>query len=226
VFGELSKNIELRYSCQPSSFASFSLNRLHSFISLRGSKEALGHSARAKSLGNILIRTAQKTQKSGTAIAAAEHSAPAKNSPSARTPQAPFNCSNLGLESDPPSTPGQPKPQTSIGKHLDCAPTTVRQPYPMSISSLSQPSSAKPCCLVLTYLSSHFTSLQHRATKRKQPPKSAYRPNLAPALNLSASAALPCDFLRIATPPQPRNLSPVDNSRSTALILNNYAAQK
>jgi hypothetical protein len=96
VFGELSKNIELRYSCQPSIFAFFSPNRLHSFISLRGSKEPLGHRTRAKSLANRLIRTAQKLKKTKRP-SRSRSTQPLNYPPSARTPQAPFNGSNLGL---------------------------------------------------------------------------------------------------------------------------------
>ncbi|HEX4651336.1 MAG TPA: hypothetical protein VH250_07505, partial [Granulicella sp.] len=48
-------------------------------------------------------------------------------------------------------------------------------------------------------------------TKQRSPSKSVNRSDSAPALYLSASAALPCDFLRIATLPPPRNLHLVEN---------------
>jgi len=173
-------------------FAFFLPNRHNPFISLRGSKELLGHSAGAKLQINQLIRTAQKTQKIATAISAAEHLAPQNHSPSARTPQAPFNCSNLGLiRSAQTSRPVNRDPTLGLRSDL---------PNQSAIHTANR-SSAKQYHLVLTHSSRLFTSLQHRANAAKL----AHRLNSAPALSLLASAALPCDFLRIATPPHPRN---------------------
>jgi hypothetical protein len=65
--------------------------------------------------------------------------------------------------------------------------------------------SIKREAVLLIKLSEILTSLQHRANKTQSPPNSAHRSNSAPALYLSASATLICDFLRIATNPTPRN---------------------
>ena len=196
-------------------FACLPLNRPHSFISLRGSKEPVGHRARAKS-HDQLIRTAQKTQKIATAISAAEHLAPQNHSPSARTPQALFNCSNLGL--DPMRPQLQAVHRQTLGLRSDL-------PNQSAIHTANR-SSAKQYYLILTHSSRLFTSLQHRANKTQTPPKSACHSNSAPALYLSASAALPCDFLRIATPTTPRNPTAVDKlcmSLQNSLKINKHA---
>jgi hypothetical protein len=104
------------------------------FISLRGSKELEGHSARAKPHVNRLIRTAQKLENIQTTIPAAEHSAP-KNSPSAPTPQAPINCSNLGLDSVRPNfQAGQPPSNAWTALRL---PNLISQSCPQNHASQS-----------------------------------------------------------------------------------------
>jgi hypothetical protein len=171
----------------------------HSFISLRGSKEPSGHQARAKPQANRLIRTAQNSKTSirpfrprSTQLLKITH------------PQR----ERLGLPSTAVTwvlirSALNPRPPTTSNTW-----TALRSTVPpaRSQSSLSQPSGAKPCCLVLTNLTRPKPSLQP-CCNSAQSRKSVNRIDLAPALYLSASAALICDFLRIATPPKPRNQS-------------------
>jgi hypothetical protein len=181
-------------------FAFFSPDNPNPFISLRGSKELQGHPTRAKPLINRFIRTAQKLKITKRPNQAAEHSAPrkTKNSPSARTPQAPFNCSNLGLiRSAQTSQACQPRSNTW---------TALRHPQPIS-QILSKPiNQVRSSLLRYSSTLASFSRLCNTVqTKRKQPPKPANRSRLAPALYLPASTALTCDFLRIAPHPQSRN---------------------
>jgi len=98
VFGELSKNIELSTFLSTLRFAYFLPANPNPFISLRGSKEPQGHPTRAKPLVNLLIRTAQKLKITKRPFGRGALSS-SKNLPSARTPLASINCSNLGSDS-------------------------------------------------------------------------------------------------------------------------------